>query len=55
MVQNQAEISDAKNVFAIGALGAGKSTIISTLFYDSYKAATDSEAFKSSKSLAGFT
>jgi len=42
-------------VFVIGALGAGKSTIVSTLYYDSYEKAATEDDFKASKSLSGFT
>jgi ABC-type phosphate/phosphonate transport system ATPase subunit len=52
---DQKDIKDTQNVFVIGALGAGKSTIISTLYFESYEQAAADEAFKASKSLSGFT
>jgi predicted GTPase len=52
---DQKDIKDAKNVFVIGALGAGKSTLCSTLFFDSYEKAAADDAFKASKSRSGFT
>jgi len=45
-----------KNLFIIGSLGAGKSSIVSTLYFSTYEdALKDGEIFATSKSLKGFT
>lgn len=55
MTAAEKEVDAAKHIFMIGTLGAGKSSISQTLFFDSYLAALKEETFKSSKSVAGFT
>jgi type IV secretory pathway VirB4 component len=55
LTNNFEKIKDKKNVFVIGSLGSGKSTIISSLFYNTYAEAQKNELFKTSKALKGFT
>jgi broad-specificity NMP kinase len=49
------DLQDTQNVYVIGTPGAGKSTLCSTLFFESYEQAAADEAFKASKTLGGFT
>jgi GTPase SAR1 family protein len=49
------EVDNAKHIFMVGTLGAGKSTLSQALYYDSYASVVKDETFKSSKALTGVT